>query len=76
MSDNKILEQLFDLQAQFAFQEDLLSSLNDIVAKQQRQIDALQRELLLHNDKISSVMDHISQNKTGAVLEDERPPHY
>ncbi|MDX1491990.1 MAG: SlyX family protein [Pseudohongiellaceae bacterium] len=76
MSDEKGLEQLIELQSQFAFQEDMLTTLNDIVARQQRQIDALQRELLIHSDKISSVMEHIADKKGGAAIEDERPPHY
>ena len=76
MSIEKIMDQLVELQSQFAFQEDTLTSLNDVVTRQQRQIDALQRELLIHNDKISSVMEHIAEKGGGASTADERPPHY
>ena len=76
MSVEKIIEQLVDLQSQFAFQEDVISTLNDVVTRQQRQIDELQRELLIHNEKISSVMAHVANKDGGASMDDERPPHY
>lgn len=76
MSEEKIMDQLVELQSQFAFQEDMLSTLNDVIARQQRQIDALQRELLIHNDKISSVMEQMSEKGGGSSVADERPPHY
>ncbi len=72
----QLLEQLFDLQSQFAFQEDLLRELNDVVARQQTQIDVLQREVLLHRDRITHVMDNLPDKNSGETTLDERPPHY
>lgn len=75
MNNDQVVEQLVELQSQFAFQEDLLRELNDVVARQQQQIDALQRELLLHKDRIAHVMDNLPDKGTTAPA-DDRPPHY
>jgi SlyX protein len=76
LSQEQLLEQLFDLQSQFAFQEELLRELNDIVARQQTQIDVLQREVLLHRDRITHVMDNLPDKNNANASVDERPPHY
>lgn len=76
MSNELIVEQLVELQSQFAFQEDLLRELNDVVARQQLQIDALQRELLLHRDRIAHVMDNLPDKGPATTPADDRPPHY
>jgi SlyX protein len=76
LSQEQLLEQLFDLQSQFAFQEDLLRELNDIVARQQTQIDVLHREVLLHRDRITHVMDNLPDKNNANASVDERPPHY
>ena len=76
MSSDQLVEQLVELQSQFAFQEDLLRELNDVVARQQQQIDALQRELLLHKDRIAHVMDNLPDKGAAAMPADDRPPHY
>ncbi|MDO8271683.1 MAG: SlyX family protein [Gammaproteobacteria bacterium] len=72
----QLLEQLFDLQSQFAFQEDLLRELNDVVTRQQTQIDLLQREVLSHRDRITHVMDNLPDRINANAPLDERPPHY
>lgn len=76
MSNDLVVEQLVELQSQFAFQEDLLRELNDVVARQQLQIDALQRELLLHRDRIAHVMDSLPDKGAATTPADDRPPHY
>lgn len=75
MNDPHLITQLIDLQTRSAFQEDLLRELNDIVARQQMQIDLLERQLLLHRDKITHLLDNLPDRQTVAA-EDERPPHY
>lgn len=69
-------EQLVDLQTRFAFQEDNLQELNDIVTRQQRQLDALERELQLHREKLTDMMQALADRSPGASPVDERPPHY
>ena len=75
MNDPHIVTQLIDLQTRSAFQEDLLRELNDIVARQQMQIDTLERQLLLHRDKIAHLIDNLP-DRNAAAPQDERPPHY
>lgn len=76
MSDTSTQEQLIELQSQLAFQEDLLQALNDVVTRQQSQIDALQRELTLHREKMTHVLENLPAAGEGGSNEDERPPHY
>lgn len=76
MNDTNTQEQLVELQTQFAFQEDLLQALNEVVTKQQSQIDALQRELSLQRDKMIHVLENLPTSSAVGSNEDERPPHY
>lgn len=63
---------LNDLETRLAFQDDLLESLNRIVAQQQQQIDLLQRETRLLYDQIKS----LSATVPVASGEEPPPPHY
>lgn len=76
MGNEHMLEQLVELQLQFAFQEELLRELNDVVTRQQAQIDSLERELRLHRDKLIDVLVNFSEHEGNANALDERPPHY
>jgi len=70
-------EQLVDLQTRFAFQEDNLQTLNDIVTRQQLQIDSLERELILHREKLTELLQIMSDRLPAASNPaDEKPPHY
>lgn len=69
-------EQLVDLQTRFAFQEDSLQTLNDIVTRQQMQIDALERELVVHREKLTELIQAIADRAPAPSLADEKPPHY
>lgn len=63
---------LNDLETRLAFQDDLLESLNRIVAEQQQQIDLLQREMRLLYDQLKS----LSATLPAAGGEEPPPPHY
>ena len=76
MSPDQLQEQLIELQSQFAFQEDLLNDLNAIVVRQQDQIDALERELMLHRERLLHVLENLPEKGQSAASADERPPHY
>ena len=79
-SDNprieSVQEQLVDMQTRFAFQEDNLQTLNDIVTRQQMQIDTLERELILHREKLTELMQAMADRAPAPSAADERPPHY
>ncbi len=68
-------QQLIELQSQLAFQEDLLRELNDIVVRQQAQIEVLQRELQLHADRLTDISARLPDGVASGA-EDDKPPHY
>ncbi|MBH9578976.1 SlyX family protein [Inhella proteolytica] len=61
---------LTELEIKASFTDDLLEQLNDVIARQQQQIDALQRELLALRQQVREM-----PSAPGSVR-DERPPHY
>jgi SlyX protein len=63
---------LNDLETRVAFQDDLLETLNTIVAQQQQQLDLMQREIRLLYEQIKS----LSPSDIAGSTEQERPPHY
>lgn len=67
---------LVDLQTRFAFQEDSIQALNDVVTRQQQQIETLTRELGLHREKLAELMEAQSKRMVQGGAADDRPPHY
>ncbi len=67
---------LVDLQTRFAFQEDSIQALNDVVTRQQQQIETLTREMGLHREKLSELMEVQSERMVQAGALEDRPPHY
>jgi len=67
MSDARLTE----LETKLAFAEDLLETLNQIVVRQQDQIDSLQQQLRLLNDRMKD-----SRPDETRTPRDEIPPHY
>lgn len=67
---------LVDLQTRFAFQEDSIQALNDVVTRQQQQIETLTRELGLHREKLAELMEAQSERMAQGDVSDDRPPHY
>lgn len=62
---------LTQLEIKASYAEDLLDRLNEIVVRQQAQIDLLQRELALWRELARSEGD-----PAAGSLRDELPPHY
>ncbi len=63
-------EQIDDLQSRVAYQEDLLQSLNDIIASQEVVMGRMQQQLQQNREKLEDVTHSLEQ--TGG----EKPPHY
>ena len=68
MSEERIIE----LEIKAAYQEELIDSLNSVVAQQQTQIGKLEETCKLLNDKIKN----ISYSEPEKNQLDEIPPHY
>ena len=67
-------ERLIELETKFSYQEGLLSDLNDIVAKQQRQLDNLITEMSGIKEQLQDAAERGSAE--GHEEQDEKPPHY
>lgn len=61
---------LTELEAKSAFAEDLLDSLNELVARQQQQIEFLGKEVMRLREQAGT------DPSAGRSLRDELPPHY
>jgi uncharacterized coiled-coil protein SlyX len=68
--NHKLTERLENLETGFAFQEDLIRQLDEVVQSQANEIDSLKREML----KIRTEMTH--DPETEASMEEQVPPHY
>lgn len=63
---------LTNLEVKVAFQDDLLETLNQVVADQQRQIDLLQGEIRVLYDQLKAVQPSLVAMQS----EESPPPHY
>ena len=69
---NPLDQRLTDLEIKASFTEELLDQLNEVVVRQQRQIDALLRE-------VADLRQQAPENPGASPfrsLRDELPPHY
>ncbi|MDO9007422.1 MAG: SlyX family protein [Thiobacillus sp.] len=62
---------LTEVEAKLAFAEDMVESLNQIVIRQQAQLDSMQQQLRLLHQRIKDVTPDETLS-----LRDEIPPHY
>ena len=67
-------KRLIELETKFSYQEGLLLDLNDIVAKQQRQLDDLITEVSGIKEQLQDAAERGSAE--GHDEQDEKPPHY
>jgi SlyX protein len=69
MSENRLME----LEIKVSYQEDLLQILNDIIAKQQQQIDRLEIAFTNVNERVKNLAIKMPDDST---QQNEIPPHY
>lgn len=68
---DRIEHRLTDLEVKASFTEDMLDQLNQVIVRQQDQIDRLQRELSELRERRLATDDAAFRS-----LRDELPPHY
>jgi SlyX protein len=68
---DRIEHRLTDLEVKASFTEDMLDQLNQVIVRQQGQIDRLMRELSDLRERRSAADDVAFRS-----LRDELPPHY
>lgn len=71
MTRDDVERRLTELEIKVSFTEDALDRLNDVVVRQQRQIDLLTRELLALREQREAAGAPVFRS-----LRDELPPHY
>lgn len=70
-SDSQVAQRLMDLEIKASFTEDLLDQLNQVIVRQQQQIDVLLEEVgRLRQPARDGEERHLRQ------LADDLPPHY
>lgn len=69
METNRLIE----IETKLAFQEDTIQALNDVVCRQQSQIEQLEAKLALLIDRFRQLSEEPTGNQKP---QDEKPPHY
>jgi SlyX protein len=71
--NDELQQRLIDLEARLAFQDDTVLALNDMVARQQIELDKLRRSLEL----VARRQADLAASLPGESLDDDQPPpHY
>lgn len=70
-SSESVDRRLMDLEIKSSFTEDLVERLNEVIVRQQAQIDRLQREVLDLRDQARA-----ADPGSFRSIRDELPPHY
>ena len=65
-------DRLIELESRVAFQEHTLQELNDVIVRQQREIDALRREL----EALRAQLKTLAPALVAGRGEETPPPHY
>jgi len=65
-------ERIIELEIKQAYQDDLIETLNRVLADQQQQITRLEETCKLLHEKIKGINDDMHEQGRA----DERPPHY
>lgn len=68
-----IMKRVVELETRLAYQDDVVVTLNDVVSRQQRQIDRLEATLRLLLDRVQR-LSVLTEGADGNA--EERPPHY
>lgn len=63
---------IIELQTRIAFQDGVIDQLNQVVTRQQTQIDRLQRQL----DKLGGQVENLQQEHLTRQADEPPPPHY
>ena len=70
-SDTRVQERLNELEIKASFTEDLVEQLNQIIIRQQQDLDALARQMAQLRERLSEPGAGLLRN-----TRDELPPHY
>ncbi len=63
---------LVEIESKLAYQEQMVFELNDVITRQQAQIDRLEERCASLLERVRSIGEALPEQAAG----DERPPHY
>ena len=69
-------QRVVTIETKLAYQEDTIAQLNDVVCRQQNQIDALERLTQQLLGRVRDLSAAATQSDSAFSAADERPPHY
>lgn len=69
-------QRIIAIETKIAYQEDTIAQLNDVVYKQQSQIDGLERLTQQLLGRVRDLSESSAQASGEFSAVDERPPHY
>jgi SlyX protein len=69
-------QRIIAIETKIAYQEDTIAQLNEVVCKQQTQIDALERLTQQLIGRVRDLSEASAQTNGILSAADERPPHY
>ena len=72
MNLDELLTKIEMLETRQAFQEDTVESLNDVIIRQQQDIEQLQLKISVLQDRAKQS----SESVTNTTIEEPPPPHY
>lgn len=73
----RIEQQIIDLQTKLAFQEDTVHVLNSIVSEQQQDIISLKTQMRTLLEELKVLLSDLEGGGNNSrLLDNERPPHY
>ncbi len=73
---NMIEKRLEDLEIKFAYHEETVDALNQVIIRQQREIEQLQDMLSVLKQKLDLVIQNQSTEQGTAHYHEPPPPHY
>jgi SlyX protein len=71
-----IEDRLIEIETKISFQEDMLQELNNVVCRQQKQIDQLEAVCKSLIDHVRALSEAAAEGKSDGGMLNERPPHY
>ncbi|NOQ14381.1 MAG: SlyX protein [Methyloprofundus sp.] len=69
-------QRVITIETKLAYQEDTIAQLNEVICRQQDQIDALERLTQQLLGRVRDLSETATQSGGAFSAADERPPHY
>lgn len=68
-------DRIIELESKFSFQEDTIAELNEVIIRQQRQLDDMALQMTRLAEQLEDLMAQRPGSQEASQI-DEKPPHY